>query len=58
VQPGGGAGGAGGSGDAGQVQLDQQQVVQEYRDPLSFIKPVERITVQQDNINDRVNLKE
>lgn len=27
-----------------------------YRDPLQAIKPVDRIIVQQDDVNDRINL--
>ena len=36
---------------------EPQQVVSEYRDPMKAFQPVDRIEVQQDDVNDRIGLK-
>jgi len=45
--------------NAGEAQMTQNsgQVVNTYVDPLQAIKPVERVVVQQDDVNDRMNLR-
>lgn len=45
--------------NAGEAQMTQNsdQVVNSYVDPLQQFQPVERVTVQQEDINDRMQLR-
>lgn len=38
-------------------QTDESNVVQEYIDPMRQFKPIDRIQVRNEDVNDRMNLK-
>ena len=40
-----------------QQQQEQPQVVKEYTDPMCKFKPIDRVHVKQEDVNDRMTLK-
>ena len=42
---------------SGAPQQDDGNVVKEYVDPMRVYKPIEKINVKNDDVNDRMNLK-